>query len=70
MKAKGLLPVGPSGEKVNLAVQRQTVNVKQAENLGEQAVAAANHANDGMVFAKHGTFGPKVNRGIDSLWKD
>lgn len=70
MKAKSMLPVGPTGEKVDVAVQRPTVNVKEAENLGEQAGAAARNAAQGMTFAKHGTFGPPVNHGIAALWKD
>lgn len=68
MKNKGTLPLGPSGPPVNVAVQRPTVNVKEAENLGEQAKAVSGHPA-GTVFAKHGTFGPPVNHGIDSLWK-
>jgi hypothetical protein len=60
MKAKGVMPVGPSGGPANVAVQRPTVNIKEAENLGEQAVATT-HARQDFTFAKHGTFG-KPNR--------
>lgn len=68
MKAKMGLPLGPSGDNINVAVKRPTVNVKEAENLGEQSLAAARHANDGVRFSKHGTFGPPVNHGVDKLW--
>lgn len=62
----------PSG-KVNVAVQRPTVNVKEAENEAEQGQAAADRASasvtplgpgvktkaPSVTFSKHGTFGPK-----------
>lgn len=65
------MSIGPSREKINVALQRPTVNVKEAENAGEQAVAAARHAADPQVkFARHGTFGPPQNTGLDGLWKD
>ena len=70
MKAKLGLPLGPTGDKINVAVQRPTVNVKESENLGEEAKAAARHSGEGLRFAKHGTFGPPAKQGIDSLWKD
>ena len=42
-KRGGNFPLGLAGsEKVNVAVQRPTVNVREAENVGEQ-MAAANH---------------------------
>ena len=53
-KVESNIPLGQS-EKINVAVQRPTVNVKEAENVGEQA-AAANRANLPQVqFLKHGT---------------
>lgn len=70
MKAKMGLPLGPSGGETNVAVQRPTVNVKEAENAGEQARAAARPIENPPVrFSKHGTFGPEIDHhGIDSLW--
>jgi hypothetical protein len=62
MPAPTPFPVGLPSGRVNVAVQRPTVNVKEAENVGEQLAAAVNHAKevpDGPRFSKHGTFGPK-----------
>jgi len=71
MKARVGIPIGPTGDKINVAVQRPTVNVKEAENLGEESVSAARRAgNEGVRFSKHGTFGPATNHGLDGLWKD
>jgi hypothetical protein len=39
-KVAGQFPLGPANEKVNIAVQRPTVNVREAENIGEQMAAA------------------------------
>lgn len=44
--------------KFNVAVQRPTVNIKEAENLGEQAAAAVHSQQPS--FSKHASFGPKV----------
>jgi hypothetical protein len=44
---------------INVALQRPTVNIKEAENVGEQAAAAA-HNEPTLSFTKHATFGPKV----------
>lgn len=43
---------------MNLAVKRPTVNVKEAENQGEEANALARHfsADQQTRFSKHGTF--------------
>lgn len=44
-KKAGQFPLGLAGsEKINVAVQRPTVNVREAENVGEQA-AALNRQN-------------------------
>jgi hypothetical protein len=51
----------PSG-KVNLAVQRPTVNLREAETLGAQAAEVGNRAKAMPAmptFSKHGTFGPR-----------
>lgn len=53
-KAVGL-PLGQD-TKTNVAVQRPNVNLREAENVGEQASAAvAPLAPPQPVFAKHGT---------------
>jgi hypothetical protein len=40
MSKSGQFPLGLAGsEKVNVAVQRPTVNVREAENVGEQMAA-------------------------------
>lgn len=59
MKLSGQFPAGLPSGKVNLAVQRPTVNVREAENVGEEMAAAA--APKGLnpqplTFSKHGTF--------------
>jgi hypothetical protein len=41
---------------VNVAVKRPSVNLKEAENVGEQA-SAATHQKQPM-FSKHGTYWP------------
>jgi len=51
----GQFPLGKS-EKINVAVQRPNVNVREAENLGEQAAAEIRHNYEPDVrFSKHGT---------------
>jgi hypothetical protein len=59
MKSQGAmgLPLGRD-TKINVALQRPTVNIKEAENVGEQAAAVA-HTNPSPSFSKHATFGPK-----------
>lgn len=64
MKAPSQFPAGLPSGKFNVAVQRPTVNVKEAENVGEQLEAVANRAKqipDGPRFSKHATFGPVKN---------
>jgi len=55
-KAPGQLPLGKDTP-MNVAVQRPTVNVREAENVGEQAAAAV-HSDSAFRFSKHGTLGP------------
>lgn len=62
MKLSGNFSAGLPTGKVNLAVQRPTVNLKEAENVSEQAAATTEHAKATLTpvtFSKHGTFGPK-----------
>ena len=51
---------GPGGQggPINLAVQRPTVNLKESENVAEQAAAAARNAGP-VRLSKHATFGQK-----------
>ena len=60
MKQAGQFPAGLPSSRVNVAVQRPTVNLKEAENVGaEMAAVAQRSAASGNIFSKHGTFGPK-----------
>lgn len=60
MKASGPFTAGNDAGRVNVAVQRPTVNVKEAENVGEEMAAEVRRNQDeGLRFSKHGTFGPK-----------
>lgn len=48
-------PIQAEGGPVNVAVQRPTVNLKEAENVGEQASAEAQrYSAPKVVFSKHG----------------
>jgi len=64
---KAPMTIGRS-EKTNVALQRPTVNLKEAENLGEEATAAGSRPQPGVRFSRHGTFGPPVNHAIENLW--
>lgn len=57
-KIPGTLPLAKDTP-VNVAVQRPTVNLRESENVNEQAAAVANRNNpEGFRFSKHGTLGP------------
>jgi hypothetical protein len=60
-------PVTAEGGPVNVAVQRPTVNLKEAENVGEQATAeAARFAAPRIVFSKHGMkYGRTTHDGLE-----
>lgn len=63
----GNIPLGGQGSgPINVAVQRPTVNIKEAENVAEQANAAA-HTNTetGFRFSRHGTLGPVKPTGLE-----
>jgi hypothetical protein len=56
VKLKTNIPIGRS-EKFNVAVQRPTVNLKEAENVGEQIQGdVAKYKQSPYTFSKHGTF--------------
>lgn len=60
MKAPASFTAGNPAGPVNVAVQRPTVNVKEAENVGEEMAAEVRRNQEaGLRFSKHGTFGPK-----------
>jgi hypothetical protein len=57
--AAGQFPLGRS-EKINVAVQRPTVNLKEAENLAEEA-ASVTHQGGTNPFKKSGWGGGHVH---------
>jgi hypothetical protein len=60
MKIQGQFPAGLPTGRSNLAVQRPTVNLREAENVGAETAAVAQRAAaSGNMFSKHATFGPK-----------
>lgn len=57
----GNMPLGKS-EKFDVALQRPTVNIKEAENVGEQVQAVLRQNDSTVRFGRHGTFSqPKPN---------
>ena len=59
MKQAGQFPAGLPSGKINVAVQRPTVNLKEAENVGEELAAVTRRTDTGNLFSRHATFGPK-----------
>ena len=60
MKPSGPFEAGNSAGPVNVAVQRPTVNVREAENVGEELAAETRREQvPTNLFSKHATFGPK-----------
>jgi hypothetical protein len=64
-------PIGGRGTgPINVAVQRPTVNLKEAENVGEQAKAVGNKiSGEGFRFSRHGTLGPAKPTAIEKAWE-
>lgn len=60
-------PLGRS-EKINVALNRPTVNLKEAENLGEEATAVGRENAPMVKFSRHGTFGPNPAHPVADLW--
>lgn len=60
MKVTGPFAAGNDAGKVDVALQRPTVNVREAENVGEQLAAEMRKNQPPVVFSKHGSFGPKT----------
>jgi len=71
-KPQGNYPLGKSeigkSEKINVALMRPTVNVKEAENVAEQAEAVAHTAPSPVKFSKHGAFGPNPAHPVMDLF--
>jgi len=59
MKAQGPYAAGQDAGRVNVAVQRPTVNIREAENVGEQLAAETRRNQQPVTFSKHGSFGPR-----------
>lgn len=51
MKRPPSMPLGKS-EKINVAAQRPSVNIKEAENVGEQAMAETRRVQPEVKFSK------------------
>lgn len=51
---------GEQDKKINPAVQRPNVNLREAENVGEQLAAENRRNMEPVRLSKHGTFGPVV----------
>ncbi len=76
MKPAGQLSLGSGrkapgfgkDEKLDVALQRPTVNLKEAENTGEQAEAATRAAQPAVRFSKHGTLGGNPAHPVESLF--
>ncbi len=59
MKAQGPFAAGNDAGKIDVALQRPTVNLREAENVGEQLAAETRRNQAPFTFSKHGTFGPR-----------
>lgn len=57
-KPHGAFPLAQQSGPINVALQRPTVNLKEAENVAEEAAATA-HSEPSLTLSKHATFGPK-----------
>jgi hypothetical protein len=58
MKPQGPFAAGTDAGRINVAVQRPTVNLREAENLGEQFAAETRANQKQPRLSKHATFGP------------
>lgn len=61
-KPRGDFPLGKS-EKINVAVQRPTVNLREAENVASQAQGAVARYKQGepIVHYKYGSFASQIH---------
>jgi len=55
---------------LNVGVQKSEANIREAENMGEEAATAAQRYKDATVrFSKHGTFFGKANdHPVEKMW--
>ena len=58
MRTPSPFAAGNDAGRINVAVQRPTVNIREAENLGEQLAGETRRNEPPMRFSRHGTFGP------------
>ena len=65
---RGKAPAFGKDEKLDVALQRPTVNIKEAENTGEQAEAATRADQPAVRFSKHGTLGGNPAHPVESLF--
>jgi hypothetical protein len=68
MKSTQSLPI--KQDNVNIAVKRPSVNIKEAENQGEEANALAQRfkQDSGVRFSKHATFGPSTPHPLEQAF--
>lgn len=68
-KPQGNFPIGKS-TKINVAVQRPNVNLKESENVGEQAQAELDRfKRNPVTFSRHGTMAYTPHP-IDAAYED
>lgn len=69
MKQLGVLPMGKNTP-VNVGVQRSSVDLKEAENVGEQAKSIADrYSNQQFQNSKHGLFKKTAeDHPVESMW--
>lgn len=60
MQVPARFAAGEENKKINPAVQRPTVNAREAENVGEQLAAETRRNMEPVRLSKHGTFGPRM----------
>lgn len=58
MRTPSPYAAGKDAGPVNVAVQRPTVNLREALNLGEQLAAENRRSQQPVRLSKHATFGP------------
>jgi hypothetical protein len=67
MKAAGNFPIGKS-IKQNVALQRPSVDLKAAENAGEQAVALTRKSQPPAALSKFNKIGPPRSHAVMDMF--
>ncbi len=67
MKAPGNFPLGKS-QKINVALQRPSVNLKEAENAGAQAMALTRKSQPPAPISKLNKIGPTPGHAVMDMW--